>query len=123
MHPFQKHREDKARHVRVKHILKADGGEVAKDQSRYGDDRQAGFKTPNQDQAWILQNPPRTKNTPGFDTDTSSTRSKRIQKAEGGTVGPTPQNLRNKQRTDRVSGRAGAGERYDTSFVGTKKEN
>ena len=65
MHPFQKHREDKAGHARVKHILKADGG----------------------------------------------------------TVGPTPENLRNKQWTDRVSGRAGAGERYDTSFVGTKKEN
>ena len=77
MHPFAKHREDKTGHARVKHILKADGGPVVKDQSRYGDDRQAGFKTPNQEEFWIKQGPPRTKNTPGFDTDTTSTRRKK----------------------------------------------
>jgi len=76
-HPYQQYRERNPGRARVKQILKADGGEVAKDQSRYGDDRQAGFKTPNQDEFWIRQGPPRTKNTPGFDTETSSTRRKK----------------------------------------------
>lgn len=30
MHPFQKHREQKASHARVKTILKADGGQAGK---------------------------------------------------------------------------------------------
>ena len=68
----------------------------------------------------MLQGPPRTKNTPGFDTETSSTRRK---KADGGSVtkGPTPENLRNKQWTDRVSGKAGSGERYASQFIGVKR--
>lgn len=82
MHPFQKHREQKASHARVKTILKADGGSTGKDQSRYGDDPTALITVgpdakPNQFEAHYLLGPPRTKNTPGFDTDTSSTRRKK----------------------------------------------
>lgn len=78
MHPFQKHREDKTGHARVKHILKAEGGAV-KDQTRYGDAAAnvSDNSRPNEWEARMLQGPPRTKNTPGFDTDTSSTRRKK----------------------------------------------
>lgn len=56
----------------------ADGGAVGKDQSRYGDDSQGGLATPNQEGAYFLQDPIRTKNSPGYDTDTMSSRPKHI---------------------------------------------
>jgi hypothetical protein len=65
------------RMVALAHTLKgmhhkADGGEV-KDQSRYGDE---GMDTGNDNQlsARMLLGPPRTANTPGYDTETSSAR-------------------------------------------------
>jgi len=76
-HPYQKYRERNPGKARVKQILKADGGPVEKDQSRYGDDRQAGFKTPNQEEFFIQRDAPRTKKTIELDTSMSSTRRKK----------------------------------------------
>jgi hypothetical protein len=78
MHPFQKHREHKASHARVKTILKAGGGEI-KDQRRYGDDAADpnDNSKPNEWEARMLLGPPKTRDTPGFDTDTSSSRRKK----------------------------------------------
>ncbi len=78
MHPFQKVREGVASRDRVKHILRADGGST-KDQTRYGEAAAdvSDNSRPNEWEARMLQGPPRTKNTPGFDTDASSTRRKK----------------------------------------------
>jgi len=79
-HPYEKYREYHPGRARVKRILKADGGSV-KDQTRYGDAAAdvTDNSRPNQWEACMLQGPPRTKNTPGFDTETSSTRQKKGQ--------------------------------------------
>ncbi len=67
-------------------IRYADGGLVVddspKDESRYGDDAAdiTDNTKSNQWQGRMLLGPPRTKNTPGYDTDTSSTHRKKYEK-------------------------------------------
>lgn len=79
VHPYQKHREHAVSHSRVRTIMKADGGEVVKNQRRYGDDAAdpSDNSKPNEWSARMLLGPPRTPNTPGYDTETSSTRRKK----------------------------------------------
>jgi len=76
-HPFKKE-ADKSKSAKMKRF--ADGGDVMiKDQSRYGDAAAdvRDNSRPNEWGARMLLGPPRTKNTPGFDTETSSTRRKK----------------------------------------------
>lgn len=56
----------------------ADGGSV-KDATRYGDGAAnvSDNSKPNEWEGRMLLGPPRTPNTPGYDTDTSSTRRKK----------------------------------------------